>query len=100
MVEAFDRRRRLILAGLERIGLETPVPRGAFYAFCDITSAAPDGDDMAFCEALLEGEGLALVPGSAFGLKGRVRLSYATSTAMIEEGLTRLRRYVEGLRKG
>lgn len=100
MVEAFDRRRRLILEGLKRIGLETPIPRGAFYAFSDITPVAPDGDDLAFCERLLEQHGLALVPGSAFGLPGRVRLSYATSTAMIEEGLKRLGSYVEGLRKG
>ncbi len=99
MVEAFDRRRKLILDRLRGIGLETPTPRGAFYAFPEITSAAPDGDDMAFSEALLEGEGLALVPGSAFGLKGRVRLSYATSSAMIEEGLLRLGRFIESLRR-
>lgn len=100
MVAAFDERRKLILAKLARIGLETPVPRGAFYAFSDITSVEPDGDDMAFCERLLEEEGLALVPGSAFGLGGRIRLSYATSPALIEEGLSRLARFVERLRRG
>jgi aspartate/methionine/tyrosine aminotransferase len=97
MVEAFDERRRFLLAGLEKIGLPAPTPRGAFYVFPEITSVFPSGDSPRFCQELLETEGLAIVPGAAFGLDGRVRLSYATSMEKIEAGLERLGRYITGL---
>lgn len=96
MVAEFDRRRLYVLSRLKEMGLRTPVPRGAFYAFPDITEVWSKGGSEAFCEALLEQEGLALVPGSAFGLEGYVRLSYATSMDKIEAGLDRLARFVTG----
>ena len=75
-------------------------PDGAFYVFasCDgaLGRAAPDGrtltDDGEFCRHVLETEGLALVPGSAFSMPGHFRLSYAYSDAELADGLARLRR--------
>lgn len=94
MVREFDARRRLVARGLESMGLGTALPRGAFYFFprvehlCDARGA--DG----FCEDMLEETGLALVPGSAFGLEGYVRLSYATSSSTLERALERLSSFV------
>jgi aspartate aminotransferase len=94
MCAAFQERRDRMLSGLAELGLRTPHPGGAFYVFPDITSHWPGGSSDSFCEALLEQEGLAIVPGSAFGVEGHVRFSYATSMAMIEEGLARLQRFL------
>ena len=80
-VGQYDRRRRLIVDGFNQLGLTCFEPRGAFYAFPSI--AITGMDDETFCEALLQEERLALIPGSAFGESGRgfVRASYATSEA-------------------
>ncbi|MCB9915274.1 MAG: pyridoxal phosphate-dependent aminotransferase [Planctomycetes bacterium] len=94
MAREFDARRRHVLARLEALGLETPRPRGAFYVFPSIRGQRFGGDADAFCEALLEEEGLAIVPGTAFGLDGHVRLSYATSMQIIDAGLERLARFL------
>ena len=69
MRQEYDRRRRLIVDGFNQLGLACFEPRGAFYAFPNIESAGMD--DEAFCEALLQEERLALIPGSAFGESGR-----------------------------
>jgi aspartate aminotransferase len=95
MSRDFDARRRHVLARLEELGLETPTPRGAFYVFPSIVSARADGDSDAFCEALLEDQGLATVPGTAFGLDGHIRLSYATSMEKIDAGLDRLASFLQ-----
>lgn len=97
MCEAFRARRDRMLVGLSELGLRTPHPRGAFYVFPDITERWPGGSSDAFCEALLEDEGLAIVPGSAFGVDGHVRFSYACSMELIEEGLVRLGRFMAKL---
>jgi aminotransferase len=94
MVAEYDRRRRLIVSGLNAIGLPTFEPRGAFYAFPDIT---PTGlDDEVFSTELLMQEKVAVVPGSAFGQGGGgfVRCSYATAYEEIEEALERIDRFV------
>lgn len=96
MVSAFDERRKRILAGLRELGLQTPEARGAFYAFPSIRDHW-NGDSASFCEALLEKEGVAIVPGSAFGVEGHIRFSYATSMEKIEAGLERLGRFLKGL---
>ncbi len=90
----YDRRRRLVVDGLNAIGLVTFEPRGAFYAFPRITSTGLD--DEAFVERLLEEEHVAAVPGSAFGPSGtgHVRMCYATSYAKLEEALERIGRFV------
>ena len=89
MAASFNSRRRLLTQGLKALdGLTLVPPRGAFYAFPKL----PDhvSSSLAFCEAALEREGLALVPGAAFGDDRCVRLSCAVSHETIEDGLTRL----------
>ncbi len=90
----YDRRRKLIVDGFNRLGLTCFEPRGAFYAFpnIDVTGF----DDEAFCDELLLEERVALVPCSAFGPSGRgfVRASYATSEENIHEALRRLERFL------
>ena len=87
MLAEYDRRRRLIVDGLNALGLETFEPRGAFYAFPRIGSTGLD--DETFAERLLVEEHVAVVPGSAFGPSGagHVRMCYATSYERLEEAL-------------
>lgn len=94
MRQQYDRRRRLIVDGFNRLGLSCFEPRGAFYAFPSIEITAMD--DEAFCEELLLEERLALIPGSAFGPSGAgfLRASYATSEDTIREALKRLERFL------
>ncbi|MBC7226492.1 MAG: aminotransferase class I/II-fold pyridoxal phosphate-dependent enzyme [Thermoflexales bacterium] len=94
MRREYDRRRRLIVGGLNEIGLTCVEPKGAFYAFPSI--AVTGMDDNTFAERLLQEERVAVVPGSAFGPsgKGYVRCSYATAYEKIEEALERMRRFV------
>jgi aminotransferase len=95
MVAEYDRRRRLLVDGLNRLGLTTFEPRGAFYAFPRITSTGLDSDG--FARGLLEEERVAVVPGNAFGPsgEGHVRACYATSYEQLEEALVRIDRFVE-----
>jgi len=94
MVAEYDRRRRLIVGGLNEIGLKCFEPQGAFYAFPSIEITGMDENE--FAENLLHEERVALVPGSAFGLAGQgyARCSYATAYEKIEEALERLHRFV------
>lgn len=90
MVTEYDRRRKLIVGGFNSLGLKTFEPRGAFYAFPNITASGMD--DETFAQKLLESERVAVVPGSAFGKGGEgfVRASYATAYDKIEEALHRI----------
>jgi len=90
----YDRRRRLIVSGLNEIGLTCTEPQGAFYAFPSIAVTGMDENE--FAERLLQEEHVAVVPGSAFGEagKGYVRCSYATAYEQIEEALERMYRFV------
>jgi aminotransferase len=94
MVAEYDRRRRLIVGGLNRLGLATFEPRGAFYAFPNISASGMD--DETFAETLLREEHVAVVPGNAFGPGGEgfVRACYATAYEMIEEALQRMERFM------
>ncbi len=87
MLAEYDRRRKLIVNGMNKIGLPTFEPRGAFYAFPKIGDTGLD--DETFAERLLHEEKVAVVPGSAFGAGGAgfVRCCYATSYEKIEEAL-------------
>jgi aminotransferase len=89
----YDRRRRLVVDGLNGIGLTCFEPRGAFYAFPSI--AATGMSDEVFSERLIMEEKVACVPGSAFGVcgKGHVRCSYATAYEKLEEALERMGRF-------
>ncbi len=94
MVEEYDRRRKLIVAGLNQIGLPTFEPKGAFYAFPKVSVTGLDDDT--FATRLLQEEFVAAVPGNAFGKGGEgfVRCSYATAYEKIEEALRRIERFV------
>ena len=94
MVAEYDRRRRMIVSGLNRLGLTTFEPRGAFYAFPKITASGMN--DEVFAETLLKEESVAVVPGSAFGPGGEgfVRCCYATAYEQIEEALHRMERFM------
>lgn len=100
MREIFKGRRDLIVEGLNAIeGVECATPAGAFYVFPDFSAHLGErfADDMALAEFLLEHANVALVPGSAFGSPGFLRLSYATSDALIAEGLKRIQVALESV---
>ena len=94
MVTEYNRRRRLLVDGLNRLGLSTFEPRGAFYTFPNIKATGMD--DETFAETLLKEEGVAVVPGNAFGPGGEgfVRACYATEYSKIEEALRRMERFM------
>jgi aspartate aminotransferase len=93
MAAAFASRRTLLLAALEDVpGIYPLPPDGAFYLWIDAREwcAALGCDSEALCYDLLENEGLALVPGSAFGVDGYVRLSFAAADPVLEDAVHRL----------
>lgn len=94
MVTEYDRRRKLLVTGLNRLGLSTFEPRGAFYAFPNIQASGMD--DETFCQKLLEEEHVAVVPGSSFGPGGEgfARACYATEYSQIEEALRRMEKFM------
>lgn len=97
MRQAFLARRDLAVAGINQIkGLRTLSPQGAFYLFISIGNAC-GGDSMEFCKQLLEQEGVALVPGSAFGMDSFVRLSFACSTEQLSQGIARIAHFMQKL---
>jgi aminotransferase len=89
----YNRRRRLIVDGLNSIGLTCFEPKGAFYAFPSIAATGMTDDE--FSERLIMEERVACVPGSAFGAcgAGHVRCSYATAYDKIEQALERMARF-------
>lgn len=98
MVAEFDRRRRLIVSGLEVIeGLSCTYPQGAFYVFPSVKALGLSSD--AFAEFLLSRGHVATVPGSGFGAhgEGHIRIAYSTSYDDIEEGLERIKEVMRQL---
>ncbi|MCC6147384.1 MAG: aminotransferase class I/II-fold pyridoxal phosphate-dependent enzyme [Anaerolineaceae bacterium] len=97
MREEYDRRRKLIVSGLNQIGLPTFDPRGAFYAFPKVSVTGLDDDT--FANRLLQEEHVAVVPGNAFGAGGDgfVRCSYAAAYEKLEEALRRIEKFVNHL---
>jgi len=98
MVGQYNQRRRLIVDGLNKIGLECHMPQGAFYAFPNIESTGLDEEE--FARRLLFEEQVAVVPGTAFGAggEGHIRCSYATSLEKISIALDRMGRFVERIK--
>jgi len=94
MVTEYDRRRKLLVSGLNKLGLKTFEPRGAFYTFPNISASGMD--DETFCQKLLEEEHVAVIPGSSFGPGGEnfARACYATSYEKIEEALRRMEKFM------
>lgn len=97
MRREYDRRRRVITAGFNQIGLECLLPEGAFYVFPSIRATGLSSEE--FCRRLLEEEKVAVVPGNAFGPsgEGHIRAAYAASLETIREALTRIERFVQAL---
>ncbi len=95
MAREYDRRRQMMVAGLNTIGLPTVEPHGAFYTFPDIRPTRLTSEE--FSGRLLHDEHVAAVPGDAFGAGGAgfVRMAYANSMANLEEALTRIERFVK-----
>jgi len=93
----FQRRRDLIVPGLDALGLTVPVrPDGAFYVYADCSRFATDSWD--FCFDVMRDTGVVFVPGKDFGTaepQRYFRLSYANSIANLEDALHRLRGYLE-----
>ena len=103
----FQERRDLVVSMLNQAdGISCRTPEGAFYVYPScagvIGRKAPDGvtisDDSAFCTYLLESEGVAVVPGVAFGLSPYFRISYATSMEELEDACGRIQRACGSLR--
>ena len=93
----YDMRRRLLVDGLNRMGLDCFSPEGAFYVFPSIRSTGLSSSE--FCMRLLEAERVAVVPGDAFGESGEgfVRISYSYSVNHLLEALKRIDRFLKTL---
>jgi aspartate/methionine/tyrosine aminotransferase len=101
MREAFDRRRKSIVEGLNAIpGFVTPTPQGAFYVYPDVTAllgrewaGSTPTTTLELADLILEHAEVAVVPGEAFGPSGYLRLSYALGDEDIAEGVARLAKF-------
>ena len=98
MVKEYDRRRRMIVSGFNKLGLVCREPKGAFYAFPCIKSTGMTSEE--FCEKLLYSKKVAVVPGTAFGDSGEgyVRASYCYSVEHIMEALKRIGEFLEEIK--
>jgi aspartate aminotransferase len=98
MCAEFKRRHEVVLARLTAIpGVRCVPASGAFYLFPNVEAAQRAkglASDVELCERLLEAEGVALVPGAAFGAPGHVRISFAASLELLEEALRRMHRFL------
>src|SRR5512137_2692523 len=96
MVNEYRLRRNMFIAGLNRIGLPTHVPEGAFYAFPSVKGTGMS--DTEFAERLLTEHQVAVVPGSVFGVGGKnnLRCAYAVSRKQLTEALARMETFLNG----
>lgn len=99
MTDEYNRRRRLIVDGLRKIGISCFEPEGAFYVYPNISGFGLTSEE--FCEKLLYDEKVAIVPGTAFGEcgEGFARISYAYSVKHINTALEKIGNFVEKLKK-
>lgn len=98
MVEEYNRRRRFLVDGFNKLGLECFNPEGAFYVFPSIKSTGLSSEE--FCEQLIFSHKVAVVPGNAFGASGEgfIRISYAYSISHIKEALLRIEKFLNELK--
>ncbi|MDZ4298623.1 MAG: pyridoxal phosphate-dependent aminotransferase [Moraxellaceae bacterium] len=100
MVKAFKERHDYVVSTLNSIeGISCSPADGAFYAFANVEGAIAKlglKNDLEFSEHLLNTVGVAVVPGSAFGLDGHMRISYATAPSVLEDALGRIKKAIEG----
>jgi aspartate aminotransferase len=101
MIAEYERRRKYVVERLNSIqGLTCASPGGAFYAFPNVSHFLKDSgvtNSLEFSSALLRQGGVAVVPGSAFGKEGYVRISFATSMENLEKGLDRMEKVLAGM---
>lgn len=99
MAREYNRRRRVVVDGFRKIGLECFEPMGALYVFPNIKSTRITSDE--FCQRLLTEKRVLTVPGNAFGACGQgfIRCSYATSMEDIIEALKRIEEFVKSLKE-
>jgi aminotransferase len=99
MKEEYDGRRRFLVNGLRKLGLDCFEPKGAFYVFPSIKSTGLSSED--FCEQLLIQQKVACIAGNAFGESGEgfVRMCYAASMQDLEEALRRIGLFLDSLKK-
>ena len=99
MREEYDGRRRFLVDGFRKLGLDCFEPRGAFYTFPCIKSTGLTSEE--FCDRFLAEERVAVIPGSAFGAggEGYVRACYAASMHDLSTALERLERFLCKLKK-
>jgi len=99
MLAEYRRRRQYVIQRLRAMpGVRCPEPRGAFYAYPNISAALGRNGihtPMQFAEKLLEKAHVAVVPGEAFGTEHHVRISYATSMENLEKGLGRIEQFLK-----
>ena len=95
MVKEYDMRRRMMVSGFNKIGLDCREPLGAFYAFPSIKSTGMTSEE--FCEKLLYSKNVAVVPGTAFGDSGEgfIRASYCYSVEHIKEAINRIGEFLK-----
>lgn len=100
MRDEYDGRRRFLVDGFRKLGLDCFEPRGAFYTFPCIKSTGLTSEE--FCDRFLAEEKVAVIPGSAFGPggEGYVRACYAASMKNLDEALKRLERFLTNLKLG
>ncbi|MBC5787757.1 MULTISPECIES: aminotransferase class I/II-fold pyridoxal phosphate-dependent enzyme [Clostridiaceae] len=100
MAAEYDTRRRYLVDALRKMGLSCFEPKGAFYAFPNISCTGMTSDE--FCNTLLQEEHVAVVPGTAFGASGEgfVRISYCYSVNHLMEAMKRMERFVKRHTKG
>jgi len=97
MARTYAERHRLVQDWLATLsGVRSIDARGAFFAFPDLSGRCRDVDRL--CRTLLDRQGVAVVPGSAFGAAGCIRISYAVETAQLAKGLDRLRKGLDEAR--
>ena len=100
-LKTFKERRDYIIPALNNInGITCSTPEGAFYAFPNVRDVIKKGNfkgDAELAAFLLEDAKVAVVPGSAFGAPGYLRLSFATSMENIKEGIKRIKKSIEGI---
>ena len=102
MLAEYRRRRDFVVKRLREIpGVTIVTPKGAFYAYPNVSVAFGSGrvkNAMEFSTELLAKAHVAVVPGEAFGTNEHVRISYATSMKELERGLDRLHKFIDDLR--
>ena len=98
MLKEYDMRRRLMVSGFNKIGLTCREPKGAFYSFPSIKSTGLTSEE--FCEKLLYGKKVAVVPGTAFGESGEgfIRASYCYSVEHIKEAINRIGEFLKEIK--